>query len=347
MATRALTFMAALAVLGACGCGKETAVQPPSRPARAPDAATAPAASARYDLKELDALTRASREYRLVLVVKTRNNPFFDPMIKAAEREAATLGVRLEVQAPPQEIDKEQQFSIVQNVAATGVDAILIAPADSKGIVPALKQAADQGILVVNLDNRVDGPTAAAAGLKLGGYVGADNEEGGALAGKAMVEALSGTARRGRPQVAVLEGIRGTDNAEARKRGFIKAVQDRLDVRVTDTAEWDTQKAYAKFQSMLAANPGLAGLFCANDKMALGAMKAIKEAGKTGAVRVIGYDNIPDVRAALRSGEVTATVEQHPDLMGRYGVRLAVGLLDGKMQRGGELLVPLELVKGK
>jgi ribose transport system substrate-binding protein len=328
MATRALTFMAALAVLGACGCGKETAVQPPSRPARAPDAATAPAASARYDLKELDALTRASREYRLVLVVKTRNNPFFDPMIKAAEREAATLGVRLEVQAPPQEIDKEQQFSIVQNVAATGVDAILIAPADSKGIVPALKQAADQGILVVNLDNRVDGPTAAAAGLKLGGYVGADNEEGGAL-------------------VAVLEGIRGTDNAEARKRGFIKAVQDRLDVRVTDTAEWDTQKAYAKFQSMLAANPGLAGLFCANDKMALGAMKAIKEAGKTGAVRVIGYDNIPDVRAALRSGEMTATVEQHPDLMGRYGVRLAVGLLDGKMQRGGELLVPLELVKGK
>jgi ribose transport system substrate-binding protein len=201
--------------------------------------------------------------------------------------------VELEVQAPAQETDKERQFAMVQDITAKGVDAILIAPADSKGIVPALKQAADKEILVINLDNRVDTDAASAAGLALGAYVGADNEEGGRLAGQAMVEKLSAG------KVAVLEGIRGVDNAESRKRGFAEAVQGKLDVAASDTAEWDTQKAYAKFQSMMAAQPELAGLFCANDKMALGALKAISEAGKKGKITVIGYDNILDVRPYL------------------------------------------------
>src|SRR6185369_2801669 len=159
---------------------------------------------------------KAKKPYKLTLIVKTRNNPFFDPMIKAFEAECKALGATPDVQAPPQETDKEQQFSMVETVAAKGVDAILIAPADSKGIVPALKKAQDKGILVVNVDNRVDKDSAASAGLTLGGYVGADNETGGKMAGEEMAATLGGT----KPKVAILEGIRGADNAEARKRGF-------------------------------------------------------------------------------------------------------------------------------
>jgi len=330
------------------GCGKEE-----PEPAALPGAITLPetngtgAASLAGDAggaltqAELDAVEKASTPYKLALIVKTRNNPFFDPMIKAAEAEAKALGAELEVQAPAQETDKERQFAIFQDVTARKVDAILIAPADSKGIVPALKQAQEKGVLVINLDNRVDPDTASQAGVSLGAYVGADNEEGGKLAGEAMVEAL-----RGDGDVAVLEGIRGVDNAESRKRGFMSAVEGKLDVGASDTAEWDTQKAYAKFQSMLAAHPDLKGLFCANDKMALGAIKAISEAGKKGKLTVIGYDNIPDVKPYLGTGEMYATIEQHPDLMGKYGVRAAVGILAGKLPKGREFLVPLEVVKG-
>lgn len=325
----------ALACLFAAGCGKEQA--PAAQPSTAP-AATAPAAQP-LTAAELDAVSPPARRYKLALIVKTRNNPFFDPMIRAAEEQARALGVDLDVQAPAQESDKEQQFAMVQNVAARKVDAILVAPADSRGIVPALKQARDHGILVVNIDNRVDGPTASAAGLDLAGYVGADNEEGGRLAGQEMVTALGGQGK-----VALLEGIRGADNAEARKRGFEQAVEGKLDVVARDTAEWDTAKAYAKFQSMLAANPGIEGLFCANDKMALGAMKAIQEAGKAGKVVVIGFDNIPDVRTALKAGQMRATIEQHPDLMGKYGVLLAVGVLESRVPAGREFLVPLDVV---
>lgn len=323
------------AVPRAPAVGEASRPAPTEAPQPSPQAARSSIPTA-----ELDQVGRADRPYHLALIVKTRNNPFFDPMIKAAEAEAHSLGVSLEVQSPAQESDKERQFALVQDVAARKADAILIAPADSKGIVPALKQAQEKGILVVNLDNRVDGATAAAAGLKLGGYVGADNEEGGRMAGQAMVEALGKEA-----PVAILEGIRGADNAEARKRGFYQAVRDILKIAAADTAEWDTQKAYAKFQSMLAAHPEIQGLFCANDKMALGALKAIQEAGKKGKITVIGYDNIPDVQPYLQSGEMYATIDQHPDLMGRYGIKMTVGILNDTIPKGREFLVPLELIK--
>lgn len=337
----ALVFsLAALAVLA--GCGKEeTASSTPPPGANTTSNAPTPASSSgdRLSRADLDAVKKAAKPYRLALIVKTRNNPFFDPMIKGAETEAKALGAEIEVQAPPQETDKERQFALVQDVTARKVDAILIAPADSRGIVPALKQAQEKGILVINLDNRVDPAAASRAGVQLAGYVGADNEEGGRLAGKAMAGALSGGGK-----AAILEGIRGADNAESRRRGFEDGVKGKLDVVASDTAEWDTQKAYAKFQSMLAAHPELNGLFCANDKMALGAIKAIAEGGKKGRLTVIGYDNIPDVKPYLQSGELYATIEQHPDLMGKYGVRAAVGILDGAIRKGKEFLVPLEVI---
>jgi ribose transport system substrate-binding protein len=342
MAMRIPLLLATFAGLAcfAAGCGREETA--PSAPANGPAASNTPASAPQTSAittADLDKVGKAAKAHRLALVVKTRNNPFFEPMIRDAEAAAKALGVELDVQAPAQETDKERQFAIVQDLTARGVEAILITPADSKGIVPALKQAQERGALVINLDNRVDVPTATAAGVTLGGYVGADNEEGGRLAGKAMVEALKGGGK-----VAVLEGIRGTDNAEARKRGFTEAVQGSLQIAASDTAEWDTQKAYAKFQSMLAANPDLKGLFCANDKMALGAIKAIQEAGKTGQIVVIGYDNIPEVQPLLKSGALHATIEQHPDLMGSYGVKMAVGLLSGGVPKGRELLVPLEVI---
>jgi len=323
----------AVSALAVAGCGKE------EKPA-APVSGSAPAARAAEMVTgpDLEKVARAPRPFRLALVVKTRNNPFFSPMIREAEAQAKALGVELDVQAPPQESDKELQFSAVQNLVARGVDAILIAPADSRGIVPALMAAQQKGVVIINLDNRVDSQAAQKAGLALGGYVGADNESGGRLAGEAMAATLSG-----KTKVAILEGIRGADNAEARRRGF-ESSAGKLEIVSRETAEWDTEKAYTKFTTVLAAHPDLGGLFCANDKMAIGAMKAIAEAGRTKAIRVVGYDNIPDVKKYLASGAMTATIEQHPDLMGRFGVMMAVGVLTKSIPAGREYLVPLEVV---
>jgi ribose transport system substrate-binding protein len=344
--TKTWLMLCALALV--LGCGKEAANtgEAPSGGAPSNTSAGSPgpkpevAAGSTVTTEELDALGKASKSYRLVLIVKTRNNPFFDPMIKAFEKECKELGVMGEVQAPPQEGDKELQFTYVQNVAAKGADAILIAPADSKAIVPALKAAQQKGILVVNIDNRIDKEAAKAQGLEIAGYVGADNEAGGKLAGEFMSKTLGG-----KGSVAIGGGLAGADNAEARKRGFVAGVEGGPTVVAFESADWNTQKANEKFQSILAAHPDLQGVFCANDMMALGAVQAAKQAGKAGKITVVGYDNIPAVQDLLKKKVLAATIEQHPDLMGKYGVKMAVGILEGPTPKGKEYLVPLEVIQ--
>ena len=133
-----------------------------------------------------------------------------------------------------------------------------------------------------------------AQGLELGGYIGANNEDGGKLAGEEMIAALGGKGK-----IAILEGIRGVDNAEARKRGFLGAVTTNFDIVATETANWKTEEAYAKTQNILKTHPDLNGIFCANDNMAIGALKAVAEAGKKGQIKVIGYDNIRRCKARV------------------------------------------------
>lgn len=335
------------------GCGKEqteTMTTPPVTPkmtagapgSNGPKVLTAPPSDRAISTEELDSVTSAKEPYKIALIVKTRNNEFFKPMIAAFEETAQTLGVKGEVQAAADETSVEQQVGLVQTEVNNGVKAILITPADSKALIPVLKAAQDKGVLIVNLDNRLDPATAKAQGLEPGGYVGADNEEGGKLAGEEMLAATGGKGK-----IAILEGIRGVDNAEARKRGFLGAITSNTDMNIvaTETANWKTEEAYAKTQTILQTNPDLAGIFCANDNMAIGALKAVAQAGKKGQVKIVGYDNIPGVKDALASGDLTATIEQHPDLMGRYGLKLAVGILNGSVQKGGDLLVHLDTIK--
>ncbi len=274
----------------------------------------------------------------LALIMKTLSNPFFIKMGQGAQRAADSLAVPLLIGTVAQEIDINQQISLVEDMIVQGVKAILIAPVDSKAIVPVLVKAQAQGILIINLDNRIDADAAAAAGLRITSYVGVDNEEGGRMSGAYLVQLLGGKGR-----VAMLEGIRGVDNAEARKRGFLKSLQGTgVELAASQSANWLQDQALDVCSNMLQANPDLDGLFCANDMMALGAIQALRQAGKGGQVRVTAFDNIEAAQLALREGVLHATIDQHPELMGYYGVLIAEEALAGRVTR--EKLVPLELI---
>jgi len=277
----------------------------------------------------------------VALVMKTLTNPFFITMREGALKAQKEVDVDLRILAPPQETDIERQVAMVEDLVTQKVDAILIAPAGSKEIVPALVKAKKAGILVVNVDNRVDPAAAKAAGLELDGYIGADNERGGEIAGEHLVRLLGG-----KGDVAMLEGIRGVDNAEARRRGFLKAISRAPGIRLvaTKTANWSQDEALSVFTDMLQANPTIRGLFCANDMMALGAIAAIDQAGKTGKIYVVGYDNLADAQKAMLDGKLHGTVEQHADLMGYESVRYAAAILRGEKPKQKEVLVKLELI---
>lgn len=276
----------------------------------------------------------------IALVMKAGGNPFFDAMQKGAEAAAAELGVTLKPFTISDESSDAQQIDIVGTLVVQRVDAILIAPANSKGLVAPLVEARKAGILVVNVDNRLDADAIQQAGLELLCYVGADNEEGGRLGGKRLCELLEG-----KGEVAMLEGRRGVDNAEARKRGFEKACKDFADIRIVDSqsANWDLAEAQNKLTAMLAAHPGITGVFCANDMMAIGAIAALEEKGLSGRIKVVSYDNIEPAQKAIREGKLAATIEQNPGEMGSEAVRAAVKALNGETVEK-EILVPLEVV---
>lgn len=281
---------------------------------------------------------------RVALLMKARTNPFFDEMARGAENAAKENNVDLIVMAIDKETDTAGQAAQVETAISQGVQVILIAPADSKAIVAPLLQAQSHGIRIINLDNRIDAAAAQQANLKVEAFIGPDNREGARKSAEALFQAIGGKGK-----VAMLEGIRGVDNAENRKRGFLDAVKntgDKISIAVMDTAEWATEPAQQKMEAILNTHPDLKGVFCANDMMALGAIQAIASAGKTGQVMVSGYDNLKPARQAIVAGTLVATVDQHPDLMGGKGVQAALSLIRGEAIPA-EIAVPTDLVAKK
>ena len=277
---------------------------------------------------------------KIALIMKARSNPFFASMEDGAKKAADSLAVRLTVGALTQETEINKQISLIENTIIQKVDAVLVAPADSRAIVNVLKKAQDKGIIVINLDNRIDLQTAKSAGLKIYSYIGVDNELGGKMAGDYLIKLMGG-----KGNTAMLEGIRGVDNAEARKRGFLKAIEEGTDVKLvaSQSANWAQDKGLDVFSNILQANPDINGLFCANDMMALGAIQAIEQAKMTGKIFVTSYDNLNAAQEAIIAGKLHATIEQHPEIMGYIGIVTAVDILNGK-EVPDEILIPLELI---
>ncbi len=261
---------------------------------------------------------------RVALVLKTLNNPFFIDMRRGAQQAADRLGVELVVQAAERELDVEKQMQIIENLIQTQVDAICLTPSGSKEIVPAILKANQAEIPVVVLDTRIDPQTASEAGAETAGFVGSDNRQGGRIAGE-LVARLS----HGQGRVAILEGIPGHETGDSRLLGFHQAIEPHpgIEVVASQPANWERDQGYNVFQNLLQAHPEINFLFACNDMMALGAIEAIAEAGKTGQIAVIGFDAVEDARQAIGAGTMLASVAQFPEEMGRVAVENAVGLL--------------------
>ncbi len=171
-------------------------------------------------------------------------------------------------------------------------------------------------------------------------FIGPDNEEGAEKACDYLFEQMGG-----KGSVAMLEGKPEADNAGARKAGFEKAAAKHPGIKVviSQSAHWALEEGERVFANMLTAHPETNGLFCANDMMALGAIRAIAAAGKTGDILVASYDNLAEAQKQILEGTVLCTIEQHPAWMGRDGVKSAVEYLEGR-EVPSEVAIETELI---
>jgi ribose transport system substrate-binding protein len=289
------------------------------------------------------ASTRPAKEQVLTVafVPKALNSPFWAAMESAAAREAEEQRVHLVSLAADRETDVERQYQIIENLIQQGVDAILLAPAGSKELVTAIRKANDAGIPVLLLDTRIDEAAAESVGAEVLTYIGSDNFEGGAVAGRYLAATLGGSG-----EVAIIEGISGHETADQRRLGFLEAITEYPGIRVvaSQTANWERALAYDVAQNLLQAHPELDAIFAANDEMALGALEAADAAQRLETVSVIGFDAIPDALDNIRTGRLLGSVAQFPSEMGRLGVLYAAALLREGTLPPAEVLTKVEII---
>ena len=284
---------------------------------------------------------KADGKPRIALVMKSLANEFFATMADGAKAHQATAGDRYELitNGMRSETDVSEQVTLIEQMVARGVAAIVIAPADSKAVVPALKRAADAGVLVINIDNRLDPEVLAEAGLAAP-FVGPDNREGARRAGEAVATQLDAGA-----EVAIIEGIVTAFNGQQRALGLEDAATAAgLRIVARQSGQWEMEKANGIAAAMLSEHPALAAILCANDSMALGAAAAIEASGRR--VLLSGFDNVPAVAPLLADGRLTVTVDQHGDRLAVEGIEAALAILAGAAAPE-DRTTPVDLVTGK
>jgi ribose transport system substrate-binding protein len=277
----------------------------------------------------------------VALVMKSLANEFFKTMEDGARAHQRQHAGEYELVAAgiKDEQDVARQIEIVEQMIARRVDALVLAPADSKALVAAAQRAQQAGIVVVNIDNRLDREVMAARTVSIP-FVGPDNRKGARLVGDAVAAQLS----HGDP-VAVIEGAPNAFNGIQRKLGFEDAAAAAgLRIVRSQSAQWETARANQVVAALLTELPELKAVLCANDSMALGAVAALKAAGRNGEVKVGGFDNISAVRDLLRSGDIVATADQHGDRLAVYGIEYALEMLKHPGATPADRETPVDLI---
>jgi len=257
--------------------------------------------------------------------MKTLTNPFFVEMEKGARQAEVEFGVELVVKTAAQETSIEQQIEIVDELIREKIDAIVIAPGDSLELIPVLKKAQDAGIVVINIDNRLDPEFSEKMGLVDVPFISVDNERAAYLSAKYISDQITSPT-----DVAILEGIRSALNAEARKNGALRAFSENPNITVVamETAHWKIDESYEVTKEIFENYPDIGALFCANDMMALGMINYLKETNQSD-VLVAAYDALDEAKEALRDGTLQVTIDQQAAYQGYLGVDYAVRTLSG------------------
>lgn len=270
-------------------------------------------------LLALAGLTQAQQGGRPVigLIVKSDANPFFVKMKEGAQRSATAAGARLITAAGTADDDNDSQVRAIQTMVSEGARTILITPADTQGIVPAIRAARARGVQVIALDSTTDPKSAVNA------IFATDNNKAGYLIGRYAGEMMRGK----RAVIAMLDLAPGLSVGIARHNGFLKGfgigAGDPRIVCQQDT-NGDQKLARLAMANCLKKNPDINVVYTINEPVAAGAYEALQAAGKAGQAAIFSVDGGCQGVRDVRAGKITATSQQYPMRMASLGVEAAL-----------------------
>jgi ribose transport system substrate-binding protein len=257
---------------------------------------------------------------KVALIIGLKGDDFYGSLSCGAKSAADRRGVDLDVQGPTK-WDAPEQISILNAVLASQPDAIVIAPVDDTALQAPLEQAAARGIKIVLVDTTLKDPSVAVA------EVTSDDEAAGKAAAEEVIKETGG-----KGSVLTVNTQPGVSTVEARVRGFENAIKSSTGVTYLGQqySGDDAAKAAGVVTASLAAHPDLAAVFATNTLTGQGAATGIKNAQKTGQIKLIGFDANPSGVQALEDGAAQAQVVLKPLDIGTSGVEQAVNALEGK-----------------
>jgi erythritol transport system substrate-binding protein len=245
------------------------------------------------------AATSASAAGLISIIVNDPANPYWLTEGKVAAAEAQKLGYTATVGASKGDTNTES--NLIDTAITNKSVAIILDPANASGSIGAVKKAVAANIPVFLVNAEINQQGLAKAQLV------SNNAQGAALGAEEWVKDVG---QKG--NYVELLGNPADNNAATRSNGYETVLSQYPGlVKVgSQVANWDRTQGHDKMQILLQAHPGIIGVISGNDEMALGAIAALKEAGKLSGIKVGGFDGSPDAVAAIKAGEMQYTVLQ-------------------------------------
>lgn len=265
-----------------------------------------------------DAGTSAARTVRIGFITKFAGD-FYDTMVSAArEYDTKHDDVEITFRQGKSGTDDESQIGFIEEFTKQKLDAIAITPS-SPNVQTALDKAVAAGIKVVLLDNDLPGWSGKAS------VVATDNLAGGKLAGAWLAEHLPAGA-----SVAILQGRLGNPSLDERVAGMKTGLGGKANVVAEVVTDCDETKGRNATQDILAEHPDIAAVYGACGPPVIGALGALKAAGRQARVTLVGFDALAGELTAIAAGEQAGSVAQFPAKMGSMGAEAAVDAVRGK-----------------
>ena len=233
-------------------------------------------------------------------------NPFRITETESIKAEAAERGIKLITTNAQSDLNKE--IADIQSMIAQGAKALIISPLNSEGLDPALKAAQDAKVPIMTIDRLLTSKTACTNYI---GWIGSDFVMQGQRAADALM-----TATAGKGEVVILLGASGVNVTVDRTKGFkdrLAAKKSALTVVAEQTADFTREKGRTVTEQLISANPGITAIYAENDEMALGAVAALKAAGKKpGDVKIITIDGTKGAVQGIVDGWIAGVIESNP-----------------------------------
>ena len=258
---------------------------------------------------------------KMVYIVKTADNPYWESMIQGAEEAGKVLNIEIEGLAPITPYSVEEQIRFMEDAITKGVDAIIIVPADSQGIVPGIEKANEAGIPVVTPNTRA-----------LGGDVVCWMGYGYPQAMHDVVEYSLSQLEMNDPKIVILEGKAGNQVTNEARDGIQQALDEsdkNIEILSSQPADYSRALGQTVMENMLSQFPEIDYVLSYNDEMALGAIEAIDAAGRSDEMIVSGSNGNNDALNAIKDGKLLASALQRPDAQAYWGVVTAYMYIKG------------------